>query len=127
MTDFAALGAMVALAIANAFLFIFMDKWVDRNSDTISTGVVRGVSVSAKHRRYVLQIRLVLNAGTLVVVEGLLAIGWLLLGGNTSVDDLKLLAYLVAFINAVGAIGWLATLPTHYRHLAAVAREAEAG
>jgi len=27
---------------------------------------------------------------------------------------------------AVGALGWVATLPTHYRHLATVMREAEA-
>ena len=125
MSDFTALGAMVAIGIANAFLFVFMDKWVNSRGDTIATGVVRGVRVSVRHRRYVLQVRLILNAGTLIVVEGVLAIGWLLVGGNASADDLKLLAYLLAFINAVGAIGWLATLPTHYRHLAAVFREAE--
>lgn len=125
MSDFAALGAMVAIGIANAFLFVFMDKWVNSRGNTIATGVVRGVRVSARHRRYVLQVRLILNAGTLIVVEGVLAIGWLLVGGNASADDLKLLAYLLAFINAVGSIGWLATLPTHYRHLAAVFREAE--
>lgn len=125
MSDFAALGVIVALGIANGFLFIFMDKWVNSRGDTIATGVVRGVRVSPKHRRYVLQVRLILNAGALIVIEGVLAIGWLLVGGNANASDLKLLAYLIAFINAVGCVGWLATLPTHYRHLAAVMRESE--
>jgi hypothetical protein len=125
MSDFTALGAMVALGIANAFLFVFMDRWVNGRGDTIATGVVRGVRISARHRRYVLQVRLILNAGTLIVVEGVLAIGWLLVGGNASPGDLKLFAYLVAFIDAVGAVGWLATMPSHCRHLAAVMRESE--
>ena len=125
MSDFAALGAMVAMGIANAFLFVFMDKWVNSRGDTVATGVVRGVRISARHRRYVLQVRLILNAGTLIVVEGVLAIGWLLVAGNAGASDLKFLAYVLAFINAVGAIGWVATLPSHYRHLATVMREAE--
>ena len=126
MSDFTALGAMVAMGIANAFLFVFMDKWVNSRGDTIATGVVQGVRISARHRRYVLQVRLILNAGTLIVVEGVLAIGWLLVAGNAGASDLKFLAYVLAFINAVGAIGWVATLPSHYRHLATVMREAEA-
>jgi hypothetical protein len=126
MSDFAALGAMVAMGIANAFLFVFMDKWVNSRGDTVATGVVRGVRISARHRRYVLQVRLILNAGTLIVVEGVLAIGWLLVAGNAGASDLKFFAYVLAFINAVGAIGWVATLPSHYRHLATVMREAEA-
>ncbi len=126
MSDFTALGAMVAMGIANAFLFVFMDQWVNSRGDTIATGVVRGVRISARHRRYVLQVRLILNAGTLIVVECVLAIGWLLVAGNAGASDLKFLAYMLAFINAVGAIGWVATLPSHYRHLATVMREAEA-
>ena len=126
MSDFTALGAMVAMGIANAFLFVFMDQWVNSRGDTIATGVVRGVRISARHRRYVLQVRLILNAGTLIVVECVLAIGWLLVAGNAGASDLKFLAYMLAFINAVGAIGWVATLPSHYRHLATVMREAQA-
>jgi hypothetical protein len=127
MSDFAALGAMVALGMANAFLFVFMDKWVKNRADTIANGGFQGVPVSLKRRRYMLQVDIVINSGTLIAVEGILAIAWLLIGGNASADDLKLLAYLMAFLDATGAIGWLATLPTHYRHLAAVLREAEAG
>ncbi len=126
MSDLTTLGGLLALGIANGFLFVFMDKWVSDRGDTIVTGVIRGVRISAKHRRYVLQVRLILNAGALIVIEGVLGIGWLLVGGNASADDIKLLAYLVAFINAVGAVGWLATLPSHYRHLATVMREAQA-
>jgi len=127
MSDLTVLGWMVAGAIANAFLFVFIDKWVTINDDTIASGVIRGVRISPKHRRYVLQVRFVLNSATLVVIEGTLALAWRLVGENVSADDLRMLAHLVAFINAVGAVGWLVALPIRYRHFAAVMREAEAG
>jgi len=126
MSDFAALGAMVALGIANAFLIVALDRWVHHRADGIVSGAFRGVRVPVTHRRRELQVGFVTNGGGLVSVQGVLAIGWLLIGGNAGADDLKLLAYLVAFLNAVGAIGWALTLPTFYRHLAAVLREAEA-
>ena len=127
MSDFVALGAMVTVGIANAFLVVFMDKWVKSRADIIASGGIQGVPVSLKRRRYMLQVDIVINSGTFIAIEGFLAIAWVLIGRSASTDDLKLLAYLMAFLDATGAIGWLVTLPTHYRHLAAVLREAETG
>jgi hypothetical protein len=126
MSDFVALGAMVALGIANAFLTVFMNTWMAGIHHAIVSGGLPGGQVPVKDRRYRLQVPFVINSGALIAIEGVLAIGWLLIGGNAGASDLKLLAYLIAFLNAVNAIGWLATIPTHYRHLAAVLREAEA-
>ena len=67
----------------------------------------------------------ILNSGTLVVIEGTLAIGWLLIGMNASANDVKLFAYLLVFIDTVGAVGWLATFPVAYRHFASLLRQAE--
>jgi len=126
MSDFAALGVIVALMIANAFLFVFMDQWVQTRSDAIVSGVIRGVHVSVKYRRYLLSTRFVINGGTLIAVTGVLAVAWALIGSKTSAEELKLLAYLIAFVNATGAIGWPVTIPFWYLRLAEVLRQAEA-
>jgi hypothetical protein len=126
MSDFVALGGMVAVAIANAFLTLSLNKWVNGTADVIAGGGLEGVQLSHKHRRYLLQVRSVTNLGALIAIHGVLAIGWFLTGSNASSDDLRLLAYLIAFLNSVGAIGWLATSITNRRHLASLLREAEA-
>jgi hypothetical protein len=101
MSTFAALGMMVALMIANALVFILMDAWIQNRSDAIVSGVIRGVPVSVRHRRYLLQTRFLIHGATLI-------------------------AYLVAFVNATGAFGWTLLFPFWYLHLASVLRQAEA-
>lgn len=56
----------------------------------------------------------------------LAAIGWFFFGASANSEDLRLLAYLLAFISFGGVLGWLATTPFWYRGLSAVLREAEA-
>jgi hypothetical protein len=124
MSDLTVFVAIVALAIANGFLFLFMDKWIVSRSDAIATGTFGGAGAPFKHRRYRLQVQIVLNTGTLIFILGGMATGWLIIGRKASAD-VQLFAYLTAFVNGLGAIGWLATLPTHYRHLASILRQAE--
>ena len=127
MSNFTALGAMVALWIANAFLTVSLDKWVRDLDESIVTGVIRGAQVSVKHRRRILQVSFVTTVAAYVAVEGALALGWMLIGRNAGVEELELLAYLFAFLNAMAAFSWPLTFAFHYRHLAGVLREAEEG
>lgn len=126
MSDFSAAGAVVGLIVANAFVFVYMDAWVQNRSDAIITGVIRGVPVSVKHRRYLLQTRFLIHGATLISIEGCLVVGWMVVGGNAGVEELKLTAYLAAFVNATGVLGWTLLFPFWYFHLAAVLRQAEA-
>jgi hypothetical protein len=126
MSDFGALGVMIALGIANSFLVVLLDRWVHHRADGIVSGAFRGVGVPVTYRRRELQVGFVTNGGGLVSMEGVLAVAWVLLGRSTSVEELKLLAYLIAFLNAMMALGWALTLPTFYRHLASLVRQAEA-
>ena len=123
MSDFAGAGMVVALGIANAFVFAFLDKWVNGRADAIA-GALHGFPI--KHRRYILQVSFVLNASTLIAVAGVLTVGWLLVGRNATVAEFRLFAYLLAFLNAVAAVGWPITVPLFYRHLGSVLRQAEA-
>jgi hypothetical protein len=125
MSDLTASVAIVALAIANFFLFVFMDKWIVGRSDAIATGTFGGAGAPFKHRRYRLQVNIIINTGSMSFMFGLLATGWLTIAQNANAD-IQLLAYLAAFGNGCGALGWLVTLPVDYRHLASVLRQAEA-
>jgi hypothetical protein len=61
-----------------------------------------------------------------IAIAGVLTVGWVLIGRNASVQEFRLFAYLLAFLNALAAIGWPVTIPLFYRHLAAILRQAEA-
>jgi hypothetical protein len=126
MTNFAALAVMVALMIGNGFLAVLLDRWVHHRADGIVSGVFRGVRAPVTHRRRELQVGFVTNGGGLVAMEAVLAVAWVLIGRDVRVEELKLLANLAAFLNAMMALGWSLTLPTFYRHLASLLREAEA-
>jgi hypothetical protein len=118
MSDLTISVAIVGLGMANGFLFVFMDKWIVSRADAIATGTFGGAESPFKHRRYRLQVNIVINSGTLIFSLGILAAGWLIIGRQVS-GDIQLFAYLMAF-------GWLVTLPIDYRHLASILREAEA-
>ncbi len=125
MSDFTVFLAIMALAFANFFLFVFMDKWIVSRSDAIATGTFGGAGSPFKHRRYRLQANIVINTGETIFTFGLLAIGWLMIGRQAS-TDIHLFVHLAAFGNGMLALGWLVTLPLDYRHLASILREAEA-
>jgi hypothetical protein len=115
----------MALAMANGIFFVFMDKWIVNRADAIATGTFGGAGSPFKHRRYRLQVNIVLNTGTTAFCLGFQALGWLMIARQASAD-IQLFAYLMVFGLGGGAIGWLVTLPIDYRHLASILREAEA-
>jgi len=80
MSDFTALAVVVALAIANAFLFAFTDKRVVSRFDAIALGAIGGFPSPLKHRRYRLRVQILYNSGAVIGVEAVLAFGWLLMG-----------------------------------------------
>ena len=125
MPDLTVFVAIVALAMANGFFYVFMDKWIVSRSDAIATGTFGGAGSPFKHRWYRLRVNIVINTGTVSFFLGIQAVGWLMMGGNAD-GEIQLFAYLMVFGNGVGAIGWLATLANDYRHLASVLRQAEA-
>ena len=105
VSGFNTLEELVALGIANGFLFIFMDRWVKNRAGTIATGWFEGARMPFERRQYLLKVELILNSGTVIVIEGMLAIGWWLIGKNAGGSDVKLFAYLVAFIDSVAVAG----------------------
>lgn len=126
MSNFAAMGVIVALFIGNVFLTITLDRWVHEIVETIVTGVVRGVQVPMIYRRRILQVNFLTTTSGIFAANAALTIGWIVMGRSASFEEAKWVAYLFAFPNAMGAASWIFAFPLYYRHLAGILRGAEA-
>lgn len=94
-------------------------------SDAIASGLIHGTPVSIKHRRYLFQTRFLIHAPTLITIEGLITAAWFFAAQHAAVDDLRLVAYLGAFLNGRALVGWGLLFPFWYLHLASLLREAD--
>ena len=125
MSNFVAMGVIVALFIANVFLVVTLDRWVHEIVETIVTGVVRGVQVPIIYRRRILQVNFLTTTSGIFAANAALTIGWIVMGRSATDEEAKWVAYLFAFPNAMGAAGWFFAFLLYYRHLAGILREAE--
>jgi hypothetical protein len=86
MSDFMRLVLIFAISIPHMFLYLAYEKWLQDRAEAISTGVVRGVSVSTKHRRMlVLNSWLSAFAGWLGA-QSIWTIGYLLLARSADTE-----------------------------------------
>ena len=125
MSNLEVVGMIMALGIAHLYLYVYANTWLQDLNDMIATGVVRGVAVSLKRRRLMLNANWVVAAGIVVNFMFLFSIGYALIG-QYAVEGVKMLAYLFAFISFCAAVGWLVFIPLHYVQLRSELRQAEA-
>ena len=112
--------------VPGMFLYLFLDRTYQNRMDAVATGFVNGVRVSAAYRVLLLYSRMVpiiLLAVTCFVLWG---VGFLLLARAVTDDDVRLLAYMGAFINAVAALGWLFIGGAQVVYCRSTLRQAEA-
>ena len=126
MSDFTRLVLIFAISIPHMFLYLAYEKWLQDRAEAISTGVVRGVSVSTKHRRM-----LVLNSWASAVfgwlgAQSVWTIGYLLLARSVDTEEVKLFVYLIAFFSVIGLLNWIYQAGAWYFHLRSELRQAEA-
>ena len=126
MSGFNAILSVMAVGIANTFLYVFIDKWIRNREKLIVSGMVRGVQTSVHHRRMELQTRWVSAVGGQIVVQAFVLVGWLLIARNSEAEEVRAFAYLAALVSGGGTVGWITMSPLWYRHLASILRQAEA-
>ena len=127
MSDFTTIVLLFVIAIPHMFLYLSYEKWMQDRADAIGTGIIRGVSVSMKHRQ-----TLVLNSWLSAFAGGIgsqaiYSIGYSLLARTASAAEVRQFAYLITFFSVIGLVNWLYQAPIWYFHLRSVLREAEAG
>jgi len=127
MSNFNTVALLMALAILNLFLNIYVDRTVSDRGETILTGVVRGVPVPTEARRVVLHTLWMRAASGQVAIHFIFSVMWLLLGRNASSEEVRLLCYLFAFLGVTGIFFSILEGVSWYRLLQSVLRQAESG
>jgi hypothetical protein len=127
MSDFTAIGMIMALATANMFVYFRLDRRLSDAWAEIATGVIRGVPVSTKVRSQRLHGDWLFTLAAGIAFQAIFAVGWLLLARNVSTEEVKLFAYMIGFIALIGLSGWTLMSPFWYSYLRSVLREAEQG
>lgn len=125
MSTFLAAALILALFIANVFMMIACDRWVERIANTIITGVERGVSLPLAHRTRLLQVNLLTTTSGVLAAEAGVGIGWIVLGRNAPTDDLMWVCYLFAFMGLLAVFAWLVTMPLNFRHLSGMLEQGD--
>lgn len=120
MSTFLAAALILALFIANVFMNIAADRWVERIANTIITGVERGVSLPMVHRERMLQGNFLTTTSGVLAAEAGVGIGWIVIGRNAPTDDLMWVSYLFAFMDLLAVFAWLVALPLYFRHLSGI-------
>ena len=127
MSDFTAIGMIMALATANMFVYFRLDRRLSDAWAEIATGFIRGIPVSTKVRSQRLHGDWLFTLAAGIAFQAIFAVGWLLLARNVSTEEVKLFAYMIGFIALIGLLGWTLMSPFWYSYLRSVLREAEQG
>jgi hypothetical protein len=124
MSDFNAVILILAITLADVFIYLYLDRSFERKAEIIVTGFVGGVRVPTEHR-WMLLSRTVPLIGIQIFLHGLAAFGMWLLAHYVSADEVATLAYLACFFALTAAVGWTALAPFNYVQLTRLLRQAE--
>jgi hypothetical protein len=126
MSNLTAVFLIVALSIPAVLIYLVMDRMVIDRADAVTTGIVRGVSVSMEHRWFLLNITWATTVGVMVAYQIIISIGWMLIGKNLATEEAGLYAYLIAFFGFCSVLAWVPGGLLWYLRLRSELRQAEA-
>ena len=107
MSNLNAIGLISAILIFGGFVITYTTHVIHLRSDAITTGIVRGVSISIKERWMILFHDWVLAAFGIAVFGALLALGQIEIAQHVDDQSIKLLAWLCAGLAGFSSAFWL--------------------
>jgi hypothetical protein len=125
MSNLNAIGLILAILIATMFVSFYATKCTHIRSDGISTGIVRGVTISAKARLMILFQEWLAMAAAIAVFDLVVALGFMEIARNVADADIKILAWLCAVLAGFGFIGWLVQGSIFFTGWLSILRQAE--
>jgi len=126
MSNLNAIGLILAILIATSFVTAYATRCAHLRSDGISTGMVRGVAISAKARLMILFQEWVPMAVGIAVFDLIIALGLIQIAENLADTDVKALAWLCAVLAGFGCAGWLVQGTLYFTSWLSILRQAEA-
>lgn len=126
MSNITAIAIILAtLSFAGGVLF-YASECVNRHIDAILAGVLEGVPMSTKHRNLKLSHMMLQEAGAIVGLAAVMAIGYVGIARNVVDPAVTTLAYVATGLCVFGAVSWLFGGASSYIHCMAAIRQAKA-
>lgn len=117
MSDAEAIAIMLGLYLFGSVLFLAHDRWANNRSDIIVTGILRGIPISARHRRIMITQMLIPIAVSLIILLVIACLAFVILSRSFSSELVSTFALvcavtygLAAALYFVGATVWIAYL-----------------
>jgi len=124
MSNLNAIGLIFAILIFGGFVITYTTHVIHLRSDAITTGIVRGVSISIKERWMILFHDWVPAAFGIAVFGVLLALGQLEIAQQVNDEGIKLLAWLCAGLAGFSSAFWLILGISYFTNCVLILREA---
>jgi len=126
MSDFAAAGLLMALAMLGTCTFVYIHRHAVERRDLIIAGIRGGVPMSVNERRLEVYREWLITIVLLFVYEGIVVIGWMILAGSIDSKVIKAYAYACAIVAFSGVVGAAYQGILGYLQIASALRQAEA-
>jgi hypothetical protein len=126
MSNLNAIGLILAILITTMFVAMYATRCAQLRSDGISTGMVRGVRISARARLMILFQEWLSMAVGIAVFNLIVALGLMKIAANLVDPDIKILAWLSAMLSGFACAGWLVQGGLFFTGWLSILRRAEA-
>ncbi|NNE20442.1 MAG: hypothetical protein HKN10_18400 [Myxococcales bacterium] len=128
MSNFEAIGLILATLLGGYVAIVWTSKILNERADMVLSGVVNGVPASKRHRHIMLYHGCLQYFGGSIALAFVLTVGELRIASNVDDPDVRTLAYLAASLGAFAALSLSILAPFFLTHCARVLRnEAAAG
>jgi hypothetical protein len=126
MSNLNAIGLILAILIATVLVTFYATRCAHLRSDSISTGVVGGVAISAEARLMILFQEWAPMAVGIAVFNLIVALGFVQIAENLDDAGIKALAWLSAVPAGFACVGWLVQGSLYFASWLSILRQAEA-
>jgi hypothetical protein len=125
MSNLNAIGLILAILIAGTFVTFYATKWIHIRSDAITTGIVRGISISTKERWMKLFHDWLPMAFGISLFDLILAVGFIEIAENLTDQGVILVAWLSGAAAGFSCVFWLILGISYFVNLVLILREAK--
>ena len=125
MSNLNAIGMILAILIAGAFVMAYTTHIIHLRSDAITTGIARGVSLSIKERWMILFHDWMPAAFGVAVFGLLIAFDQMEIAKNVAEPGIQMLAWLSAALAGFASMSWFILGISYFVNLALMLREAQ--
>jgi hypothetical protein len=126
MQQFNPILAVAVVGLGQITVVWFVDRILRDRIDTVASGVIRGVRISAEHRRASFWIPYFLYAWGAAGGQAIIAACYWLAANHAVGKDVKLLCYGGMWMTLIAMLAWALQSVWWYRHFAPALRQADA-